>query len=102
MNSSADRITTAGQGRRGWLRALVALALVCTSFATADACTVCMGREPEGNVGDAMNAAIFLMLGSLALVLGLLSAFGIYLYRRSQTPIPPHVQLAETIGTQTN
>lgn len=65
----------------------------------AQACSACMG-DPNSNDASALNAAIFLMLGCIGGVLGLLSAFGIYLYRRAQTPIPPHVQLAEMIGAQ--
>jgi hypothetical protein len=34
-------------------------------------------------------------------MLGVLVAFGVYLYRRSQSEIPPHLQLAELIGTPT-
>lgn len=65
----------------------------------AQACSACMG-DPDSNDASALNAAIFLMLACIGGVLGLLSAFGIYLYRRAQTPIPPHVQLAEMIGAQ--
>ena len=63
------------------------------------ACTVCMG-DPNSNEAAAINAAIFLMLGCIGGVLALLTAFGVYLYRRAQAPIPPHVQLAEMIGAQ--
>ncbi|HEX5176168.1 MAG TPA: hypothetical protein VFV83_04010 [Chthoniobacteraceae bacterium] len=56
--------------------------------------------DPNSNEASAINAAIFLMLGCIGGVLGLLIAFGIYLYRRAQLPIPPHVELAEMIGTQ--
>jgi hypothetical protein len=65
----------------------------------AQACSACMG-DPNSNEASAINAAIFLMLGCIGGVLGLFIAFGIYLYRRAQLPIPPHVELAEMIGTQ--
>jgi hypothetical protein len=61
---------------------------------SADACTACMG-DGGSNVGEAANGAIFLMLGVLAVVFGLLGAFGIYLYRRALAPLPPHVELSE-------
>jgi hypothetical protein len=69
---------------------------------TAHACAACVGYADStgGGAGGPMNAAIFLMLGCIGGVLSLLCAFGIYLYRRSQAPIPPHVQLAEMIGSQ--
>ena len=69
---------------------------------TARACAACVGGSDAtgGGSGTPMNAAIFLMLGCIGGVLSLLCAFAFYLYRRSQAPIPPHVQLAEMIGSQ--
>jgi hypothetical protein len=75
---------------------------------TAEACAACFGSGDStgvggggpGGPGGPMNAAIFLMLGCIGGVLSLLCAFAIYLYKRSQAPIPPHVQLAELIGSQ--
>lgn len=76
---------------------------------TGQACAACFGSGDStgvaggggpGGPGGPMNAAIFLMLGCIGGVLSLLCAFAIYLYRRSQAPIPPHVQLAELIGAQ--
>lgn len=63
------------------------------------ACATCMGDENSNEAG-AINAAIFLMLGFIGSVLGLLCVFAYHLYRRSQMPVPPHVQLAEMIGAQ--
>ena len=65
---------------------------------TASACAVCMG-DPNTRSAGAINAAIFLMLGFIFSMLGCLIAFGIYLYKRSQAEVPPHVQLAEMIGS---
>jgi hypothetical protein len=83
--------------RRRSLPALVALVTLFLS-PEARACATCMG-DPSSNHAEAMNAAIFLMLGCIGGVLALLSAFGIYLYRRSRAPIPPHIVLAEMIGS---
>jgi len=75
----------------------------------ARACSACVGGSDAtvppwfgggAGSGTPMNAAIFLMLGCIGGVLSLLGAFAFYLYRRSQTPIPPHIQLAEMIGSQ--
>lgn len=82
---------------RGLPGAVVALFLKFP--ASASACAVCMGSA-DSQTGTAVNAAIFLMLGVLAFMLSLLIAFGIYLYRRSNAPVPPHVQLAEMIGSE--
>jgi hypothetical protein len=91
-----------------WRR--LALRVVVLAFhlpSAAQACSACVGAADAtgasggpGGPGGPMNAAIFLMLGCIGSVLSLLCAFAIYLYRRSQAPIPPHVQLAEMIGSQ--
>jgi hypothetical protein len=92
-------IIQSGETRDLKVGRLALLCAVLTPIAqtSAQACTVCMG-DPNSNEATAINAAIFLLLGFIGGVLGLLSAFGIYLYRRSNAPIPPHVQLAEMIG----
>lgn len=79
-----------------WTVSLVAVAFVATP-ALAEACATCMG-DPTSSQAGAINAAIFLMLGFIGAVLALLGAFAVSLYRRSRTPVPPHVQLAEMIG----
>ncbi len=81
------------------MMAILSVAAAVNAPVTVHACAVCMGG-PDSPEGGAMNAAIFLMLGCIGGVLAMLSAFAIYLYRRSQTPIPAHVQLAEMIGAQ--
>lgn len=69
----------------------------------AHACTVCTGQgDNTTQVDEAMNGAIFFMLGVLALILGLISAVSITLFRRAQNPIPAHVQLAELVGAPTS
>ncbi len=66
---------------------------------SAQACSVCMG-DPAAPTAEATNAAIFLMLGCIGGVLGLLSAFGIYLYRRSLSPMPPHAEFNDDFQPQ--
>lgn len=61
--------------------------------ATAAACTTCMGDTNSKSAG-AMNAAIFLMLGCIGGVLGLLTAFGITLMRRASAPLPAHSEFS--------
>jgi hypothetical protein len=61
--------------------------------ATASACTACMG-DPTSKSAGATNAAIFLMLGCIGGVLGLLAAFGITLMKRANAPLPPHHDLS--------
>lgn len=96
--------TQLGGGRRfvgaSELQAFCAALLASVVLASsAEACTACMG-DSNSNFAEAANGAIFLMLGVLAGVFGLLGAFGFYLYRRGLAPLPPHVEFSEGLGTQ--
>lgn len=53
---------------------------------TAQACAMCMGA-PDSNTGQALNGAIFLMLGFLALVMSGIGAVIYSLVRRSRAQI---------------
>ena len=66
---------------------------------SAQACAACMG-DPNSNIAGAANAAVFVMLGLIGCVLATLGTFGFYLYKRAQSPAPPHVEFAEDHGTQ--
>ena len=66
---------------------------------TASACTVCMG-DPNSTAAGATNSAIFLMLGIIGTMLTATSGFGIYLYKRANTPIPPHIELVEEMSEE--
>ncbi len=61
--------------------------------ATTSACSTCMGDVNSKSAG-AMNAAIFLLLGCICGVLGLLVAFGITLMKRANAPLPPHSEFS--------
>lgn len=63
----------------------------------AHACTVCMGAN--GALGEAANGAIFVMLGVLFLVLGLISVVGYSLVRRGQAPLPAHAEFSSAISS---
>ena len=62
----------------------------------AQACTVCMGAN--GALGEAANGAIFVMLGVLFTVLGLISMVGFSLVRRGQAPLPAHAEFSSAIS----
>ena len=66
---------------------------------SAQACAACMG-DPNSNIAGAANAAVFVMLGLIGCVLTTLGTFGFYLYKRAQSPAPPHVEFAEDHGAQ--
>ena len=74
-------------------RATICL-VVLLAPAAANACTVCMG-DSNSNIAGAANGAIFLMLGAIGSMLAGLAAFGFYLYKRANAPIPPHLALVE-------
>ncbi len=76
-----------------WFAALVGMAFLQLP-ATASACSVCMG-DPNSKTAGAINAAIFLMLAFIMGVLGLLGALGVSLMRRANSPLPPHMQVAD-------
>ncbi len=83
------------------LSLLAAVAIVQTP-SIANACGVCMGQTGSGNFGEAMNSAMFLMLGFIGSMLAGISAVGYSIVRRSQQPLPPHAELAEMIGSHPN
>ena len=80
------------------LRRLIpfAAALACVS-SRAVACSVCMG-DANSNAASASNGAIFLMLGVIGSVLASMTAFGFYLFKRANAPIPPHIELVEAMS----
>lgn len=75
------------------LLALVLTAVLFQLPATAAACSTCMGDVNSKSAG-AMNAAIFVMLGCIGGVLGLLVVFGLTLMKRASAPLPPHSEFS--------
>jgi len=67
--------------------------------ATAGACAACMG-DVNSKTAPAINDAIFFMLGCIGFMLASLAGFAIYLMKRSQAPVPPHVELAQMTNQQ--
>jgi len=72
---------------------LTTSAIILASPATSLACTACMG-DTNSKAAGATNAAIFLLLGFIGGVLGLLVAFGFALKRRAASPLPPHTEFS--------
>ncbi len=77
------------------LSALALSAVLVQLPATAAACATCMGDTNSKSAG-AMNAAIFLMLGCIGGVLGLLTAFGLTLMKRASAPLPAHSEFLQS------
>lgn len=76
---------------------LLGLGVFVLTNAQSHACAVCMGGK-SGPLADATNGVIFLMLGLLATVLGLISLVGYTLVRRGKQAIAGHVQLIESVS----
>jgi hypothetical protein len=71
---------------------------VLTSLPTpALACTVCMG-DSNSQWAGAVNGMVFLMLGFIGSMMIATGAVAYYLYKRAKTPIPPHIQLVESMS----
>lgn len=86
--------------KRRYLFSRLVTALCFVSIdASAHACTACMG-DSASQIAEATNAAIFLMLGLIGGVLGLLSLFAVYLHRRSLAPLPPHAEVGQALESQ--
>lgn len=56
---------------------------------TAAACAACMGN-PNSKSAGAINNAVFLLLGFLAVALSMVVTFALTLMRRAAAPRPPH------------
>jgi len=78
---------------------LIGSSIAAVLQATASACTVCMG-DPNSTAAGATNSAIFLMLGIIGTMLTASGGFGLYLYKRAHTPIPPHIELVEEMSEE--
>jgi hypothetical protein len=72
------------------------LALFVSATVSSEACSVCMGGG--GLTAEAANGAIFVMLGVLAGVLGLIVLAGYSLVKRGQMPVPPHAELVRSLS----
>jgi hypothetical protein len=79
--------------------AILAAVSVANLPATAGACAACMG-DVNSKFAPATNDAIFLMLGLIGLMLGTIVGCGFYLFKRSQAPLPPHAEVAQTMTAE--
>lgn len=79
---------------RRTLAALVGLFVV--SLSQAQACTVCMGADYE--TGEAINGAIFLMLGFLACMFMGIGAVAFSIYRRRHNLISEQPAYAQAVN----
>jgi hypothetical protein len=66
----------------------------------ARACAVCMGADSHN--GEALNGAIFFMLGILGAVFSGIGAVVFSIARRARRPIPEHVEFSNPFQPQAN
>ncbi len=78
-------------------RQLLATVLLGLTAVPAQACTVCFNGGGNPEQVAALNAAILLMMGVLATVLGGVIAFFVTLARRASQPLPDHLALVQTL-----
>jgi hypothetical protein len=62
----------------------------------AKACAVCMSGADSHN-GDAINGAIFLMLGFLGTIFACIGGVVYSFIRRARAPLPPHAQFTDSL-----
>ena len=86
------------RARRFLTPALWSLTALAVSPAAASACSVCMGASPK--TGEAINYAIFLMLGFIFAILGGIGAFIYNLAKRARSPLPTHDELSQVMTAQ--
>ena len=60
----------------------LAAAALCGSSPSAQACAACFGAS-DSNLAKGMNMGIFVLLGVIAMVLGGIASFFVFLARRS-------------------
>jgi hypothetical protein len=82
------------------LNLAVVIAALVASTGSAEACGVCQGQSDGSQIGGALNGAIFVMLGFLGTMLAGITGVAYSIWRRSQNPLPAHLELAELIGSQ--
>lgn len=69
--------------------AALAAAFVAMAPADAAACPICFGVDPESDIGQAMNWAVFALLGVTGGVLSGFIAFIFHLIKRSRMALGP-------------
>ena len=70
----------------------IVIAMVLGLPATVQACSACMG-DVNSKTAGAINAAMFLMIGFVGMMMASLGGFAFYLSRRADAPAPPYAEL---------
>jgi hypothetical protein len=76
---------------------LLGLMLVALA-ARADACAVCAGGD-NAQLAAASNSVVWALLALVGFIFLATAATIYFIWRRANTPIPPHVQFIESLNT---
>lgn len=79
---------------------LVVLLLSLPALASrAEACAVCMG-DPNSYIAKASNSVVWMLLGLVGFIFLSTGLTALYLWRKSRTPIPAHIQFVENLTAE--
>ncbi len=79
----------------------MAVCAIATLPSTAQACAACTGGAIDTPTTNAMNGAIFFMLGCIGSTLLGIVSIGVVMVKRSHTPLPPHAQFSSHLDDDT-
>ena len=74
----------------------LALLLAVTLPASAQACAVCMGSD-DARIAYASNSVLWTLLSLVGFIFVATGATAFFLWRKANSPIPPHIQYIESL-----
>ena len=83
------------------MRRLLPLLILAATHASASACATC-GIDPNSTFVAASNSVLWTLLGLVGFIFFSTGVTAFYLWRRTNAPIPPHVQLVEKMTEATD
>ena len=74
--------------------------LAVTLPASAQACAVCMGSD-DARIALASNSVLWTLLSLVGFIFVATGSTVFFLWRKSKTPIPPHIQFLNSLTNET-
>ena len=68
--------------------------------ASAQACAVCMGSDNR-QLAEASNSVVWSLLSLVGFIFIATGSTVFFLWRKANTPIPPHIQLIDSLTDET-
>jgi len=78
-------------------RLFTLLLLLAALSVQADACAVCGGGD-DTQLIEASNSVLWALLGLVGFIFVATGATVLFLWRKAHTPIPPHIELIESLN----